>query len=83
MISVTSNQDFIDAWNSMIGTIDYVYLYLQGGKGVLHFKGESLSFSGKQSFSSLNPKKVKKGVYLVAKAELAAKAITWHGCLQS
>ena len=64
MISVTSNQDFIDAWNSMSGTIDYVYLYLHGGKGVLYFKGESLSFSGKQSFSSLNSKKVKKGVYL-------------------
>ena len=64
MISVTSNQDFIDAWNSMSGTIDYVYLYLHGGKGVLYFKGESLSFSGKQSFSSLNAKKVKKGVYL-------------------
>ena len=64
MISVTSNQDFIDAWNSMSGTIDYVYLYLHGGKGVLYFKGESLSFSGKQSFSSLNSKKVKKSVYL-------------------
>ena len=64
MISVTSNQDFIDAWNSMSGTIDYVYLYLHGGKGVLYFKGESLSFSGEQSFSSLNSKKVKKGVYL-------------------
>ena len=64
MISVTSNQDFIDAWNSMSGTIDYVYLYLHGGKGVLYFKGESLSFSGNQSFSSLNSKKVKKGVYL-------------------
>ena len=64
MISVTSNQDFIDAWNSMSGTIDYVYLYLHGDKGVLYFKGESLSFSGKQSFSSLNSKKVKKGVYL-------------------
>ncbi len=64
MISVTSNQDFIDAWNSMSGTVDYVFLYLHGGKGVLYFKGESLSFSGKQSFSSLNSKKVKKGVYL-------------------
>ena len=64
MISVTSNQDFINAWNSMSGTIDYVYLYLHGDKGVLYFKDESLSFSGKQSFSSLNSKKVKKGVYL-------------------
>ncbi len=66
MISATSNQDFIDAWNSMSGKIDYVYLYLHGGKGVLYFKGESLSFSGKQSFGSLNSKKVKKGVYLLS-----------------
>ena len=66
MKSVTSNQDFIDAWNSMSGKIDYVYLYLHGGKGVLYFKGESLSFSGKQSFGSLNSKKVKKGVYLLS-----------------
>lgn len=64
MISVTSNQDFIDAWNSMSGTIDYVYLYLHGDKGVLYFNREDLRFSGKQSFSSLNSKKVKKGVYL-------------------
>ncbi|MBR5827037.1 MAG: RHS repeat-associated core domain-containing protein, partial [Clostridia bacterium] len=38
MISVTSNQDFINAWNSMSGTIDYVYLYLHGDKGFLYFK---------------------------------------------
>lgn len=64
MISVISKKDFIKAWNSMSGTIDYVYLYLHGGKGVLYFKGENLSFSGNQSFSSLNSKKVNKGVYL-------------------
>ena len=64
MIGVTSNQDFIDAWNSMSGTIDYVYLYLHGGTGILYFKGESLSFFGSQNFSDLNSKKVKKGVYL-------------------
>ena len=62
-IGVTSNQDFIDAWNSMSGTIDYVYLYLHGGKGELYFKGESLDFSGEQSFSDLNSKKVKKTNY--------------------
>ncbi len=49
MIAVTSNQDFINAWNSMSGTIDYVYLYLHGGTGVLYFKGESLGFSGKKA----------------------------------
>ena len=64
MIGVTSRQDFIDAWNSMSGTIDYVYLYLHGGKGVLYFKNESLGFSGRQNFSSLNSKKVRNGVYL-------------------
>ncbi|MBQ7857502.1 MAG: RHS repeat-associated core domain-containing protein [Oscillospiraceae bacterium] len=64
MLSVISNQDFIDVWNCLSGTIDYVYLYLHGGKGVLYFSGESLSFSGKQSFSSLKSKTIKKGVYL-------------------
>jgi hypothetical protein len=64
MIGVTSSQDFIDAWNSMSGTIDYVYLYLHGGTGTLYFKGECLNFSNSQSFSDLDSKKVKKGVYL-------------------
>ena len=63
-ISVISNKNFINAWNSMSGTIDYVYLYIHGGSGVLYFKGEKLGFTGKQSFKSLKAKKVRRGVYL-------------------
>ncbi len=63
-ISVISNKNFINAWNSMSGTIDYVYLYIHGGTGVLYFKGETLGFKGKQSFKSLKTKKVNRGVYL-------------------
>lgn len=66
MIGVTSNQDFINAWNSMSGTIDYVYLYLHGGTGTLYFKGESLNFSGTQSFKNLKSKNVRYGVYLLS-----------------
>ena len=64
MIAVINSKDFIDAWNNMSGIIDYVYLYLHGGKGALYFKDESLTFSGKHIFKSLNSKKKKKGVYL-------------------
>ena len=66
LISVISNQDFINAWNSMSGTIDYVYLYLHGGKGELYFKGESLGFSGTPSFSNLCAKSVRISVYLLS-----------------
>ena len=64
MIGVTTREEFIDAWNSMTGTIDYVYLYLHGGEGKLYFSDGTLNFSGKQSFKNLKTKKVKKGVYL-------------------
>lgn len=64
MIGVTSNKDFINAWNSMRGTIESVFLYLHGGTGMLCFKGESLGFSGRPNFSKLNSKKVKRAVYL-------------------
>ena len=64
LIPVISNLDFINAWNSMDGTIDYVYLYLHGGTGKLYFKGETLSFSGTLSFKNLNSYTVKYGVYL-------------------
>ena len=35
MIDVKTSQDFINAWNSMEGEIDDVYLYLHGGVGYL------------------------------------------------
>ena len=61
MIAVTSVADFQKAWNNMSGTIDWVYLYLHGGTGVLYFKGESMSMS---QIKALNSKSVKKRVYL-------------------
>ena len=64
MKRVTYAQEFINAWNSMSGSIDYIYLYLHGGKGVLYFKGQTLGFSGQKSFISLRSKKVNKRVYL-------------------
>ena len=66
MIGVTSNQEFIDAWNGMSGDVDYVFLYVHGGRGVLHFKEESLTFSGEQSFNNLSPQKVKYRVFLLS-----------------
>lgn len=70
MIGVTTNQEFIDAWNSMEGDVDCVYLYVHGGKGILYFKGEHLSFSGVEnetsslSFSDLQPQEINQVVYL-------------------
>lgn len=55
---------YFNAWNGMSGTIDYVYLYLHGGKGKLYFLNENLEFSGKKSFKNLKSKKVKNAVYL-------------------
>ena len=63
-IAVTSNSEFIDAWNSMEGDIDFVYLYLHGGIGRLYFRNEELSFVGDQSFSDLHKKDVDYSVYL-------------------
>lgn len=64
MVSVQGVQSFINAWNAMSGTIDYVYLYLHGGSGMLCFSDGNLSFSGDKSFSKLISKKVKNRVYL-------------------
>lgn len=66
MIGVLTAQDFIDAWNSMSGTIDCLYLYLHGGKGVLYFYGEEIGFSGEYTFDDLESKKIKKTVYLLS-----------------
>ncbi len=64
LIGVTRVQDFIRQWNNMKGDIDYIYLYLHGGTGTLHFYEESLSFSGSKSFSDLESHTVKYRVYL-------------------
>ncbi|MBQ5320623.1 MAG: RHS repeat-associated core domain-containing protein [Oscillospiraceae bacterium] len=64
LIGVTSINDFITAWNNIEGSVDYIYLYLHGGRGTLYFKGETLGFSGEQSFSKLKQKKVNLAVYL-------------------
>lgn len=66
MESVITIQDFVEVWNSMSGTIDYVYLYLHGGKGVLYFKGDTFGFSTDLSFSNLEAKTVKKKIYLLS-----------------
>ena len=64
MLSVISSQDFVDAWNSMNGQIDYVYLYLHGGEGKLYFKGESFAFSGDLCFRDIEFRKVNKRTVL-------------------
>ena len=64
MIGVSTRQDFIDAWNGMNGDIDHIYLYLHGGKGALHFKGESMGFAEKHTFDELQKKKVSECVHL-------------------
>ena len=70
MIGVTTNQEFIDAWNSIEGDVDNVYLYLHGGTGVLYFYNEELRFpnaentSSSLSFGDLESKSINEGVYL-------------------
>ena len=71
---VIYSKDFISAWNSMSGTIDYIYLYLHGGAGLLYFRGEEMSFNGSIKFSSLSYKKVQKCVYLFSCYGGSAKA---------
>ena len=66
MIGVKTSKDFVKAWNSMKGPIDYIYLYLHGGKGVLYFNASNLTFSGKTSFNDLKSIRVNKGVYLLS-----------------
>ena len=61
MIAVKTVEDFKNAWKSMNGTIDYIYLYLHGGTGVLYFKGETMYAS---QIKALKSKKVKYRVYL-------------------
>lgn len=84
MVGVGSSNDFINAWNKMSGSIDYVYLYLHGGTGVLYFRGETLGFSGSKNFKKLKSKQVKKlYICLVATAVVVRREIMWHGCLQN
>ena len=70
MIGVTTNEEFINAWNSIDGDVDCVYLYLHGGEGVLYFRGEHLCFSEVEnetsslSFADLQPKNINETVYL-------------------
>ena len=66
LIPVRSRNDFIKAWNGMSGSIDYVYLYLHGGKGKLYFYKESMGFSGGKSFKNLRSKVVRKMVFLLS-----------------
>lgn len=60
MIAVTSVEDFKKAWNNMSGTIDYIYLYLHGGTGVLYFKGESMSMSQIKALKSKSVRQLEK-----------------------
>jgi len=70
MIGVTTNQEFVDAWNSIEGNVDNVYLYLHGGMGVLYFYNEELSFpyvdnnTSSLSFGDLESKSISEGIYL-------------------
>lgn len=61
--SVNSATDFKNAWNSMSGDINYVYLYLHGGKGILYFKNSEMAV---KEIKKLEKKKVKYRVYLFA-----------------
>ena len=70
LIGVTTNQEFIDAWNSIGDDADCIHLFVHGGEGVLHFKEESLRFpdakndTSSLSFADLEPKSVNGTVYL-------------------
>ena len=64
MIGVTSANDFISGWNGMVGSVDYIYLYLHGGPGELYFLRESMGFSGNKTFDSLNNKTVNGKLFL-------------------
>lgn len=61
LIPVVSKKDFIDAWNSMEGEIDEVYIFVHGAEGVLWFKGESMSMD---EIKKLNSKSVSNRVGL-------------------
>ena len=68
--AVRTVYEFVKFWNSIPNNLDYIYLYLHGDPGVLHFADGTLGFNtgGKcskvYSFKSLKGKKVKKGVIL-------------------
>ena len=61
IIAVRSIADFKKAWKGMSGTVDYIYLYLHGGTGVLYFDGETMNMS---QIKKLSSKTVKYRVYL-------------------
>ena len=61
--SVISIKDFREAWSSMTGTIDYLYLYLHGAKSKLYFKGETMYM---EQIKSLASRKVRYRVYLLS-----------------
>ena len=42
MIDVKTSQDFVNAWNSMEGEIDDVYLYLHGGAGYFQLDDDKI-----------------------------------------
>ena len=65
-IGVSTAQEFVDAWNSMEGEIDDVYLYVHGGKGELYFYKEDLGFSGEISFNDLEDKTVDGMIFLLS-----------------
>ena len=63
MKAVTKIKDFQDVWKSMVEPIDYVYLYLHGGKGKLYFLEETMTID---QIKLLNFKKVRHRVYLLS-----------------
>ena len=64
MIGVNSSEDFINSWNAMEYNVKDVYLYLHGGTGALYFKGNSITYNGKCSFSQMQKKHVEGKVNL-------------------
>ena len=66
MVPVVTAAGFINSWNKICGNIDYVYLYLHGGKGKLYFKNSEIKFPDTKRFKSIKSKKINKKIYLLS-----------------
>ena len=62
MVTVTSGNEFVNAWNNMdnYGEIDNVFLYLHGAESVLYFYDESFNLS---DFKKLEYQEINNEVY--------------------
>ncbi len=60
-----TKDDFINIWNKMPNGLDYVFIFVHGGRGVLYFYPKNKSDSGSlTNFNSLKDKKIKCKIWL-------------------